>query len=157
MVDSGQKLQVAVVHSNGRRGFDPLSKERLLAACLEPGASVSRLALENGVNVNLVWKWLRKYRATKKEAFPITPFPPAFIPVQIEGEAERRVSKRTIVPDLAVPRGEELRAKPEAGLISSPAKVSVSLPNGVKLTLECSDVDALAAIIGTLGHVQTGR
>jgi transposase len=80
MVDSGQKLQVAVVHSNGRRGFDPLSKERLLAACLEPGASVSRLALENGVNVNLVWKWLREYRATKKEgvsdyAFPASVYP----------------------------------------------------------------------------------
>ncbi len=97
MVDSGQKLQVAVVHSNGRRGFDPLSKERLLAACLEPGASVSRLALENGVNVNLVWKWLRKYRATKKEAFPITPFPPAFIPVQIKGEARRSGGYRSVL------------------------------------------------------------
>ncbi|MCS3453780.1 hypothetical protein M2222_009325 [Bradyrhizobium elkanii] len=39
----------------------------------------------------------------------------------------------------------------------SPAKVSVSLPNGVKLALECGDVDALTAIIGALGHVQTGR
>jgi len=46
--------------------------------------------------------------------------------------------------------------KPEAGLRSSPAKVGVSLPNGVKLTLECSDVDTLATIIVTLGHVQTG-
>jgi transposase len=31
------------------------------------------------------------------------------------------------------------------------------LPNGVSLTLECSDVDGLAAIIGALSHVQTGR
>ncbi|MGO7423118.1 IS66 family insertion sequence element accessory protein TnpB, partial [Rhizobium ruizarguesonis] len=30
-------------------------------------------------------------------------------------------------------------------------------PNGAKLTLECSDVDALTAIIGALGHVQTRR
>jgi len=82
-----------------------------VATCLEPGASVSKLALENSVNVNLVWKWLRKYRATKKGAFPITSFSPAFIPVQIEGEAERRVSKRAGVPDLAVPRVEEPRAK----------------------------------------------
>ncbi|WP_322884467.1 hypothetical protein U8C32_29220 (plasmid) [Sinorhizobium medicae] len=37
------------------------------------------------------------------------------------------------------------------------AKVSASLPNGVKLTLECGDVDALTAIIGALGRVQTGR
>jgi transposase len=27
----------------------------------------------------------------------------------------------------------------------------------VKLTLECGDVDALTAIIGALGYVQTGR
>jgi len=27
----------------------------------------------------------------------------------------------------------------------------------VKLALECGDVDALTAIIGALGHVQTGR
>ena len=39
----------------------------------------------------------------------------------------------------------------------SPAKVSASLPNGVKLTLECGDMNALTAIIGALGHVQTGR
>jgi transposase len=35
--------------------------------------------------------------------------------------------------------------------------VNASLPNGVKLTLECGDVDALAAVIGALGHVHTGR
>ncbi|TIP77986.1 MAG: IS66 family insertion sequence element accessory protein TnpB, partial [Mesorhizobium sp.] len=29
--------------------------------------------------------------------------------------------------------------------------------NGVKLTLECGDLDALTATIGALGHVQTGR
>jgi transposase len=80
MVDSGQKLQVAVVHSNGRRGFDPLSKERLLAACLEPGASVSRLALENGVNVNLVWKWLAQVSRDEEGgvsdyAFPASVYP----------------------------------------------------------------------------------
>ncbi|EPE93791.1 hypothetical protein RGCCGE502_33371 (plasmid) [Rhizobium grahamii CCGE 502] len=35
--------------------------------------------------------------------------------------------------------------------------MSALLPNGVSLTVECSDVDGLAAIIGALGHVQTGR
>ncbi|ASY67173.1 elements of external origin (plasmid) [Sinorhizobium sojae CCBAU 05684] len=54
--------------------------------------------------------------------------------------------------------GEELPPKAERiGPLSSPAKVSASLPNGVKLTLECGDVDALTAIIGALGHVQTER
>jgi transposase len=51
-------------------------------------------------------------------------------------------------------RGSEPK---KAAPFSSPTKVSASLPNGVKLTLECGDVDALTAIIGALGHVQTGR
>jgi transposase len=51
-------------------------------------------------------------------------------------------------------RGSEPKG---ATAFCSPAKVSVSLPNGVKLALECGDLDALTAIIGALGHVQTGR
>ena len=40
---------------------------------------------------------------------------------------------------------------------SSPSKVSASLPNGVMLSLECSDVEALTTIIGALAHVQAKR
>ncbi|WP_395832423.1 transposase, partial [Elstera sp.] len=40
------------------------SKARLVAACLEAGVSVSRLALEHGVNANLLRKWIK----TAKEA-----------------------------------------------------------------------------------------
>lgn len=50
--------------------------------------------------------------------------------------------------------GSELKETPALSCLT---KVSVSLPNGVKLALECGDVDALTAIIGALGHVQTGR
>ncbi|MGK9287021.1 transposase, partial [Sinorhizobium meliloti] len=49
MMEEGQKLVVRLVGRNGRRRFDPASKDRLIAACLEPGASVSKLALEHGV------------------------------------------------------------------------------------------------------------
>ena len=62
------------------------------------------------------------------------------------------------VLDMPAARGGERLSKSERiGPLSSPAKVSASLPNGVKLTLECNDAEALAAIIGALGHVQTGR
>ena len=55
-----QKLQVRLVGRNGRRRYDPASKDRLVAACLEPGVSVSRLALEHGVNANLLRKWIKR-------------------------------------------------------------------------------------------------
>jgi len=54
---------------------------------------------------------------------------------------------------------DEVRGSEPKGTTAfcSPAKVNASLPNGVKVALECGDVDALTAIIGALGHVQTGR
>ncbi len=53
--------------------------------------------------------------------------------------------------------GEELPAEgTEDRDLSSPAKVSASLPNGVRLTLECGDANALAAIIGSVGDVKLG-
>ncbi|ARO32598.1 IS66 family insertion sequence transposase domain-containing protein (plasmid) [Rhizobium sp. NXC14] len=60
-MEESQKLAVRLVGRNGRRRFDQSSKDRLFAACLEPGASVSKLAREHGVNANLVWKWIRKH------------------------------------------------------------------------------------------------
>jgi transposase len=50
--------------------------------------------------------------------------------------------------------GPELKEAPD---LSCPTKVSASRPNGLKLALECGDVNALTAIIGALGHVQTGQ
>eukprot|EP01039_Chlorochromonas_danica_P021197 gene21197-26074_t len=50
--DDERKLEISRIFRNGRRRYDPASKERLVAACLEPGVSVSRLALEHGINAN---------------------------------------------------------------------------------------------------------
>jgi transposase len=148
MENDGQKLRVTDVHPSGRRSFDPLSKARLIESCLQPGASVARLALDHGINVNLLWKWIHKHRLAKKETLPTAPpSTPAFIPVHIEAAA---LDLRPNNP------GVRLREPEGTGPLSSPAKVSASLPNGVNLTLECGDVRAVTAIIGALGHVQTG-
>lgn len=47
MEEDEQKLRVRLVGRNGRRRYNPASKDRLVAACLEPGVSVSRLVLEH--------------------------------------------------------------------------------------------------------------
>lgn len=148
MIESDdQKLVVRRVLRDGRRRYEPGSKARLVAACLEPGVSVSRLALDNGINANLLRKWIKEAKA----ADPERRFAPsAFVPVVAED--------RSLSTDLAAMRGEMCLARSEgAGPLSSPVKVNASLPNGVKLTVESGDVDALAAMIGALGHVQTGR
>jgi transposase len=159
--DSEHKLRVAAVHPNGRRAFDPISKSRLIAACLEPGASVSQLALEHGVNANVVWKWIRQHRAAKKEA-PGRPSPsaPVFIPVQIENVRAWAASKHgnTVALDLRADSQEVRRPEPAvADVLSTPAKINASLPNGVKLTLESGDVRVVTAIIRALCDVQAVR
>ncbi|TIQ45540.1 MAG: IS66 family insertion sequence element accessory protein TnpB [Mesorhizobium sp.] len=157
MEEDEQKLGVRLVGRNMRRRYDPASKDRLVAACLEPGVSVSRLALEHGINANLLRKWIKKRR--ESQSLPPSS-PPAFIPVQIECAADRALSRHSSMAAVDLPatcdevRGSELK---RAASFPSPAKMSASLPNGVKLTLECGDVDALAAVIGALCHVQTGR
>lgn len=156
MEDDDQKLRVRLVGRDGRRRYDPASRERLVAACLEPGVSVSRLALAHGVNANLLRKWIKK---AKQVPVPPTP-PPAFIPVQIESTSDRALLRQSSMAAVDLPGtydGVRGLTSKGAAPFSSPAKVSASLPNGVKLTLECGDLDALTAIIGALGHVQTGR
>lgn len=55
-------LKVTHVSPNGKRSFDPDGKRRLVEACLQPGASLSGLALKAGVNANQLRKWVEIYR-----------------------------------------------------------------------------------------------
>lgn len=71
MEEDEQKLRVRLVGRNGRRRYDPASKDRLVAACHEPGVSVSRLALEHGVNANLPfapWIQIRRKKGNPRES-----------------------------------------------------------------------------------------
>ena len=54
-----------------RRHSDDL-KAKVLAACDEPGASISGVALAHGLNTNLVRKW-RSGRGVKRVGIAVTP------------------------------------------------------------------------------------
>ncbi|WP_439652268.1 transposase [Neorhizobium galegae] len=58
-VSEARLLRVLRAGRGGKREFDPASKARLLEACLIPGVSISKLALENGINANLLRTWIR--------------------------------------------------------------------------------------------------
>lgn len=106
----------------------------------KPGVSVSRLALEHGVNGTLIRKWIKTQ--TVPRSLPPSSSP-AFIPVQLERSADRTMSRQSSVVTVDLPvtcdevRGPEFK---RTAAFCSPAKVSASLPNSVKLS-----------------HVQTGR
>ena len=46
-----------------RRRHDPEFKEQVIAACRHPGVSVAAIALANGLNTNMLRKWVRDHRA----------------------------------------------------------------------------------------------
>ena len=131
MIESDEgKLVIRRILRNGRRRYDAGSKARLVAASLEPGVSVSRLALDNGINANLLRKWIKQAQETGREHQPSAS---AFVPVlAAECSLSTAVTGRN---------GDERLAKPErTGPLSSPVRMSATLPNGVKLSLDCDDM-----------------
>lgn len=150
-------LRVLHAGRGGKREFDPASKARLLEACLTPGVSISKLALENGINANLLRTWIRKHRRLKAPVLA-GPAPPAevsmFIPVA-EARAER------IADDDRKPRGlgDPPTERRERSIIAagdgavSGLRARVTLPNGVTLSVDLTDASMMAAMIGALGNV----
>jgi len=68
-----------------RRQYDAEFKSAIVAACQQPGASVAKIALQHGINANLVHKWIRKSRPM---ALDHINQPPAFIPLPISTPAQ---------------------------------------------------------------------
>ena len=57
-----------------RRRHSVAFKRRLIEQTLVPGASVARIALDNGVNANLLFKWRRQHvRATRTASSLLLP------------------------------------------------------------------------------------
>ena len=44
-----------------RRQYTAEFKDDLVRRCLQPGASVSRIALDNGINANVLFRWRREH------------------------------------------------------------------------------------------------
>lgn len=64
MTDERAELKRRLVvgrKSDGRCQYDEQAKSELVALCLQPGASVSRLAREFDLNANQLTRWLREH------------------------------------------------------------------------------------------------
>ncbi|EEW3184290.1 transposase [Escherichia coli] len=62
-------------------------KQLLVAASCEPGISISKLALENGINANLLFKWRQQWREGKL-LLPSSESP-QLLPVTLDAAAEQ--------------------------------------------------------------------
>lgn len=145
---------MTLLDRRGRRRYDPKWKALLVSACLEPGVSVAGLALEHGINANLLRKWIQKHKETQRPGLKLDDVSAsAFVPVQI-APVEEDIALPPDGVKAQDPRPDNLEitlSEAERPLVLSvPARVSISLPNGVKLTVECGDVQAVTAIIGVV-------
>ena len=87
--------------SRRRREHSPELKRELVARSLLPDASVSAIALEAGINANLLFTWRRAYRNTAAGAPSSVPTSSAvLLPVTVD------VSQREVLiaPPLPAPR-----------------------------------------------------
>lgn len=131
------KRRLVVGHkSDGRSVYDEAAKSQLVALCLQPGASVSRLARECGVNANQVGRWLREHghggRARKAVA-SMVPAPAAFVAVTVPASPIRTRS------------GDDMVAVMD---------VQARLPNGVAIDLRGVELRNVGEVIEALGRLQ---
>jgi transposase len=89
----------------GRPNYPVEFKRRLAAAACEAGVSVSKLAMANAVNANMVFKWRRELRAGLFDDAPggvteLLPVVLAAAPVEVESEAA--TAPRSPSPSTAV-------------------------------------------------------
>ncbi|MBC8785446.1 transposase [Pseudomonas sp. FSL R10-0056] len=59
-----------------RSSYPKLFKAQVVQECLQPGATISSVAIHHGINANVIRKWLPIYRDQSPATLP------AFIPVQ---------------------------------------------------------------------------
>lgn len=132
------KRRLVVGHkSDGRSVYDEAAKSELVALCRQPGASVSRLARECGVNANQVGRWLREHghrgRARKAVA-SVVPAPAAFVAI-------------------AVPPASPIGAQGGDDIVAV-MDMQARLPNGVAIDLRGVQVRHVSEVIEALGRLR---
>jgi transposase len=112
-----------------RRRHSVAFKRRLIEQTLVPGASVARIALDNGVNANLLFKWRRQHvRATRTACSSL-------LPVTV-----------TAPP----PRQDAPPATPAARMVAASGVIEVELPAGRIRIKGAIDMSALRVVLQML-------
>ncbi len=86
---------------NTKRRHSAAFKRKLLELIEQPGASVSAVALEHGVNANLVFKW-RRAKLERQRSPRVTP-QPLLLPVTVNAQ-ESLLTASAPKPDTPAPK-----------------------------------------------------
>ncbi|AJY27227.1 transposase family protein (plasmid) [Burkholderia thailandensis 34] len=131
---------------DGRRKYDEAAKRELIQACLKPGVSIARTAMEHGINPNLVRTWITQHQRKQDQA---------------ELRAPASAQSRETPPELPT-----VSLPPESAfvqVVSPPAPIpadlgmtlslNVRLPNGVEIDLGEAGLEELTTIVQMLGRL----
>ena len=112
-----------------RRRWSSAEKARLVATMDEPGAVVTEIAREAGVDVSLLYRWRRQFSDERET--------PAFVPLRVA------VDEREPDPDTT----PILAGAP----VSAPALITIAFGAQVRMTIEgAPDAATLASVIDAL-------
>ena len=87
---------IAGIPMRQRSSYPKPFKAQVVQECLQPGATVSSVAIRHGINANVIRKWLPLYRDQLPAALP------AFVPVRA---APKRSTEASVMIEL--PLGEQ--------------------------------------------------
>lgn len=138
MEDLARRLLVGR-KSDGRGVYDEAAKAELVAACAKPGASVSRLARQCGINANQLSRWVREHSERRQRSVVADP-----------GTARETFVAMPVTVAPASP------TMPAADNNHPPVRMNlqVRLPNGVVFDLRELDVQQVGGVIEALGRVR---
>ena len=122
--------------NDGRAVYEPQVKAEVVRACMKPGVSVAGMALQCGINANLLRRWIsQSMGADRKQS-------------QVDIPTVARAGEDDFVP---------LRlAVPEAVAVASVAlkvRLHARLPNGVEVEISDADPGKLMPVLELLGHL----
>ena len=87
---------IARIYMRQRSSYPKPFKAQVVQECLQPGATVSSVAIRHGINANVIRKWLPLYRDQLPAALP------AFVPVRV---TPKRPTDAAVIIEL--PLGKE--------------------------------------------------
>ncbi|MDF3881270.1 transposase [Cupriavidus basilensis] len=152
MIEKEESLQKRLVigrKRDGRRQYDEAAKQELIQACLRPGASIVRTAMEHDVNPNLVRTWISAHQRKHRHAQVVAI------------EQAQHVSADTVEPPAVTPPHDAF-IPVVAEVVTPPSQPScppmaialhVRLPNGVEFDLCKAGIDELTTVVQMLGRL----
>ena len=111
---------------DGRCCYDPQAKRELIEACFLPGVSVAKLAMEHGINANLLRTWMTKHQRQSLAGGSVLP------------------SAATRAPFIPVVSVSAHRSP------ITPSALAARLPNGVRLEWSALPAEQLVHVLQLL-------